>query len=82
MTTEAGGRYLLFRGHVQGVGFRYTVRSVCCALGVRGWVRNLPDGSVEAQFFGETATLDRAIAQIREQRTSSIESPGFEYRRG
>jgi acylphosphatase len=49
-------------GDVQGVGFRYFVRQHARELGIRGWVRNRPDGSVEVQAEGETASVD----QLRE----------------
>ncbi|MBL8829940.1 MAG: acylphosphatase, partial [Planctomycetaceae bacterium] len=40
-------RRVLFHGRVQGVGFRVTTRSIAQRFAVTGWVRNLPDGSVE-----------------------------------
>ncbi|HND33564.1 MAG TPA: acylphosphatase, partial [Myxococcota bacterium] len=39
---------LVIRGKVQGVWFRASARDEAQRLGLRGWVRNLPDGSVEA----------------------------------
>jgi len=39
-------------GSVQGVGFRYHTRNKAIELGIRGWVRNCPDGSVEACLCG------------------------------
>lgn len=41
------------RGQVQGVSFRYHTQSQARRLGLRGWVRNLPGGSVEACICGE-----------------------------
>ena len=38
---------VFYSGHVQGIGFRYTVRSVAAGFEVTGTVRNLPDGRVE-----------------------------------
>jgi acylphosphatase len=40
------------RGHVQGVGFRWWVRSLALAAGLVGWARNLPDGRVEVVAEG------------------------------
>ena len=48
---------LSIQGAVQGVGFRYYVRSGATALGVTGWVRNLPDGSVQVHAEGEEDRL-------------------------
>jgi acylphosphatase len=42
---------------VQGVGFRYFVEQSAQALGVRGWVRNVDDGSVEVYAVGTQAQL-------------------------
>ena len=54
------------RGHVQGVFFRETTRRQAQAQGVAGWVRNQPDGTVEAVFEGEREAVERLVAYIRE----------------
>lgn len=46
-------------GKVQGVGFRAFVRLQATSLGLRGWVRNLPDGSVEVAAAGTAPGLAR-----------------------
>ncbi len=46
-------RRVLISGMVQGVFFRAYTRDVATSAGVTGWVRNLPDGRVEAVFEGE-----------------------------
>jgi len=48
---------VLYRGQVQGVGFRYTVRSVATGFVVSGTVRNLPDGAVELIAEGDREEL-------------------------
>jgi acylphosphatase len=49
-------------GRVQGVFFRQTTANVGTRLGVTGWVRNLPDGDVEAVIEGEREPVERLIA--------------------
>ena len=52
-------------GGVQGVGFRYEARSRAQSLGLAGWVRNLPDGSVEATFEGEDERVESMVEWSR-----------------
>lgn len=52
-----GARRLVIRGLVQGVGFRYATCVEARRLGLRGWVRNRADGSVEAVAAGNDAAL-------------------------
>jgi acylphosphatase len=49
-------------GRVQGVSFRYHTRERAEQLGVRGWVRNEPDGSVTGHFEGPADAVDALIA--------------------
>lgn len=53
-------------GRVQGVGYRYAVVHVARELGLVGWVRNAPDGSVEAWAQGDEPVLGRFIAFLRQ----------------
>lgn len=48
-------------GRVQGVFFRYETKSLADRLGVKGWVRNLPDGRVEAVFEGKEEMVGKMI---------------------
>ena len=65
-------RRFVIAGRVQGVGFRWTVLQICTQVGARGWVRNLPDGSVEAVFVGNQEVGDEAVRRIREARRGYI----------
>ncbi|HKE11824.1 MAG TPA: acylphosphatase [Myxococcota bacterium] len=58
-------RRLIVRGRVQGVAFRYATREKARALGVDGWVRNLPDGSVEAVLEGAPRLVEALAAFCR-----------------
>ena len=52
-------------GKVQGVGFRWFVREQARRWGVRGWVRNRPDGSVEIAASGADESLEGLLAAVR-----------------
>jgi acylphosphatase len=64
--TGTTARRFLVTGRVQGVGFRWFVERRARALGLAGWVRNLPDGSVEVAAAGDDAALDALRATLRE----------------
>jgi acylphosphatase len=57
---------VLYSGQVQGVGFRYSVRSVATGFEVTGIVRNLPDGTVELIAEGAKDELEGFRKAIRE----------------
>ena len=57
---------MIVQGRVQGVFFRETTRRRAGSAGVAGWVRNLPDGRVEAVFEGERDAVDTLVAYVRE----------------
>lgn len=66
-------KHIVFYGSVQGVGFRYRAYYAARANGVVGWVRNLPDGSVEAEVEGREADIDNMILQIQNGHFIDIE---------
>ena len=61
----SGAIHVSIRGRVQGVGFRAFVEEGALQRGVRGWVRNRRDGSVEAMFSGEAQTVAGMIEACR-----------------
>jgi acylphosphatase len=54
-------RHVVVHGLVQGVGFRYAVERAARWRGVAGWVRNRPDGTVEAVFEGEPEAVEALV---------------------
>lgn len=52
-------------GRVQGVSFRYHARERAGQLGVRGWVRNEPDGTVAGHFEGPADAVDALVVWCR-----------------
>jgi acylphosphatase len=58
-------RRFLVSGRVQGVGYRYFVQDAAVREGVTGYVRNLPDGRVEALVEGETEAVTRVERSLR-----------------
>jgi acylphosphatase len=56
---------VLISGRVQGVFFRDTARRRAEAAGVSGWIRNTPDGSVEAVFEGDAAAVEELVEFCR-----------------
>ena len=57
--------HLRIAGRVQGVGYRYALRTEALANGVAGWVRNCRDGTVEAVLQGAPAAVDAVVAWAR-----------------
>jgi acylphosphatase len=53
--------HVFVSGRVQGVGYRYSTMDEAQRLGVNGWVRNLPDGRVEAVFEGSRTVVEEII---------------------
>ena len=58
-------RRFLIGGRVQGVGFRVFVQAAAAREGVHGFVRNLPDGRVEASVEGDQESVDRIELALR-----------------
>jgi len=59
-------RHVRVVGRVQGVFYRAWTREQARELGVRGWVRNCPDGRVEAHVEGEEAAVSEMVGRMRD----------------
>ena len=57
--------HIHFSGSVQGVGFRYTTLSFAQELSLTGWVKNLPDGRVEAVVEGPRAEIEDLLTRLK-----------------
>ncbi len=58
--------HIIVTGRVQGVGFRYFTVRCANELGICGWVRNLPDGSVETVIRGSGETVEAMIGLLKQ----------------
>jgi len=97
MASERGAsetRAFRVEGRVQGVGFRAWTCRTARTLGLRGWVRNLPDGAVEVQVAGAPEVLSlmeaellggppaaRVVRVIAHSGAEELPGDGFEIRR-
>ena len=84
--------HLTITGRVQGVGYRLWAKREARRLGLRGWVRNLSNGAVEALAIGDAAEVDAFIkacysgpgmarvSAVRRAPASDDGTPGFEER--
>ncbi|MBL7215430.1 MAG: acylphosphatase [Phycisphaerae bacterium] len=63
---EQIAKQVIFKGRVQGVGFRYTTHRIGRQYDLSGYVRNLPDSSVEAVFQGTGANIQACMDDIQD----------------
>lgn len=80
---DNGRVHVIVKGFVQGIFFRASTRDTACRLGLTGWVRNLPDGNVEAVFEGPVEKLTQAVQWCRMgpsgARVTKVEEDWQEY---
>ena len=67
-------RTVIYRGDVQGVGFRYAACRVAEGYNVTGYVRNLSDGGVELLTEGDETEIDRFLAELEGNFSGYIKS--------
>ncbi len=56
---------ILISGDVQGIGFRQFIKYNAGKLDIKGWVKNLPDGRVEAMFAGDQSNINKMVESCR-----------------
>ena len=66
-------REVVYRGMVQGVGFRYTARRIASRFPVTGYIQNLANGQVRMVVEGSRVTLDRFLAAVHAEMGHFIE---------
>ncbi len=71
-------RHIIFTGRVQGVGFRFTAHRIAGLNQLKGYVRNLSDGSVEMLAQGYTEDIDDCIKNIKESFAGYIKDTQIE----
>lgn len=64
-------QHLKITGRVQGVGFRHFTRQQAKEIGIKGWVRNMPDGSVETLLSGDEDQIEEMKRRLRKGPISS-----------
>ena len=64
---------VIFTGRVQGVGFRYSTKQIASGFDVTGWIKNLPDGTVEMQAMAaDPDELDAFLEDIQMSTLGSL----------
>ncbi len=63
---EQTAKHIVFNGNVQGVGFRYTTHRIARRYDVTGFVRNLPDGTVEMLVQGPAHDVDTCLRDVQD----------------
>jgi len=71
--------HIYFSGTVQGIGFRYTCLSFARELSLTGWVKNLPDGRVEALVEGPHEMIEELITILKAQFPGNIKQHDVEW---
>ncbi len=70
---------IIYSGTVQGVGFRFTAVETAVSLGLKGWVKNCPDGTVEVVAEGEKDDINMFMVKTKKSMIRHIRSVKEEW---
>jgi acylphosphatase len=68
-----------FYGQVQGVGFRFTAEDIAAAYKLTGYVRNVPDGSVEVVVEGEEEEIKKFLGTLKEEMGNYVSNVDLDW---
>jgi len=71
-------KHIIFAGSVQGVGFRFTAHRIARLNQLKGYVRNLPNGTVEMLAQGNTEDVNNCVKDIKDSFTGYISQTKIE----
>ncbi len=71
--------HIIFTGTVQGVGFRFTVQRHALSFELRGWVKNLPNGSVEVLVEGPKERIEAFCRNIESNFEGYIRNKNIQF---
>ena len=71
--------HILYSGTVQGVGFRFMVKRYALILDLTGWVKNLPNGSVEILVNGSKASIEKLCKMVEEYFQGHIRNNNIQF---
>jgi acylphosphatase len=71
--------HIIYSGVVQGVGFRFTVQRYALSLDLTGWVKNLPNGSVEILVNGPEENIQELCQNIEEYFKAYIQKKDIKF---
>ncbi len=73
-------KHVYYSGRVQGVGFRYTAQKMAGNYAISGFVRNLPEGSVELAAEGEAKEVDEFLSALARRMEGYVEQADIQDR--
>ena len=71
--------HVIFKGNVQGVGFRYTARGIAQRHSLTGYVKNITSGNVEVVAEGDHAQLVQFIEEVEREMAEFIDSRSIDW---